>query len=60
MEGRSAKGREVRDGVIFDPVDRVIVPADLPLRTKLVLEAHEPPFSGYFGAKKTGDIVARS
>ena len=59
-EGQSARGREVREGIIFDPVDRVIVPADLPLRTKLILEAHEPPFSGHFGVKKTCDIVART
>ena len=59
-EGQSAKGREEREGVIIDPVGRVIVSSDQILRTKLILEAHEPPFSGHFGAKKIGDIVARS
>ena len=59
-EGQSARGRGEREGVIIDSVGRVIVPSDQILRTKLILEAHEPPFCGHFGAKKTGDIVARS
>ena len=59
-EGQSARGREVRDGLILDPISRVIVPASWPLRTKLILEAHEPPFCGHFGAKKTAEIASRS
>ena len=58
--GTSTRGREEREGVILDPVGRVIVLCDPPLRAKLILEAHEPPFCGYFGVKKTAEAVARS
>ena len=46
--------------MILDPVGRVIDPCDPPLRAKLILEAHEPPFCGHFGVKKTAEAVARS
>ena len=59
-EGLSTRGSELQGGVMLDPVGRVIVPADCSLRTKLILEAHEPPFCGHFGARKTGEIVSRS
>ena len=59
-KGRSTRGKEVRQGVILDQVDRVIVPRDMVLRTKLVLEAHEPPFCGHFNSRRTLDIVTRN
>ena len=59
-KGCSIRGREVKQGVIIDQVDRAIVPRDLVLRAKLVLEAHEPPFCGHFNAKRTLEIISRN
>ena len=59
-QGRSVRGKEVRQGVIMDQIDRAVVPKDAVLRAKLILEAHEPPFCGHFGAKRTHEVVARN
>ena len=59
-KGLSARGSEVREGLIIDYVGRVIVPENTLLKAKLVLEAHEPLFCGYFGVKKTTEIVSRN
>ena len=59
-QGLPHRGKEVRQGVIIDQVDRILVPRGTALRAKLVLEAHEPPFCGHFGAKRTQEIVSRS
>ena len=58
--GTSTKGREERERVIIDLVGRVIVLFDHPLRAKLIFEAHELLFCGYFGVKKMAGAVARS
>ena len=60
MQGRSLRGKEVKQGIILDHTERAIVPNDRCLRTKLILEAHEPPFCGHFGPKRTQEVVARS
>ena len=59
-QGRSVRGKEVRQGVIIDQIDRVVVPKDAILRAKIILEAHEPPFYGHFGAKRMYEVVARN
>ena len=59
-QGRSVRGKEVRQGVIIDQIDRAVVPKDTVLRAKIILEAHEPPFCGYFGAKRTHEVVVRN
>ena len=38
----------------------MIIPRDAALRAKLMLEAHEPPFCGHFGARRTQDVVSRN
>ena len=40
-------------GLLRDIEEKVIVPNDEALRIKLILEAHEPPFSGHLGVKRT-------
>ena len=37
-----------------------MVPNDSVLCIKIVLEAHEPPFVGYFGIRRTAELVARN
>ena len=59
-KGHSVRGKEVRQSIIIDQVDRVIVPRDSALRAKLVLEAYEPPFCGHFNARRTLEIVSQS
>ena len=56
----STREREEREGVIIDLVGRVKALCDHLLRAKMILEAHEPPFCGHFGVKKTAEAVARS
>ena len=50
----------MKQGVIIDQVDRAIVPRDLVLRAKLVLEAYELPFCRHFNAKRTLEIILRN
>ena len=59
-QGSSTRGKEVRQRIIIDQVDRVIVLKDAALRAKLMLEAHKPPFCGHFGARRTQDVVSRN
>ena len=44
----------------MDQIDRAVVPKNAILRAKIILEAHEPPFCGHFGAKRTHEVVARN
>ena len=50
----------MRQGIILDQIGRVILPQDEALQAKIILEAHEPPFCGHFGAKRTCEIVSRN
>ena len=60
IQGQSVRGKEVRQGLIIDQAGRVVVPEYAVTRVKLVLEAHEPPFCGHFGVKRTPEVVSRS
>ena len=44
--------------VLMDSTGRVIVPQSAVLRNKLILEAHEPPFCGHLGVKRTCERLA--
>ena len=47
------------DRLLQDGGGRILVPKDSILRNKIILEAHEPPFVGHFGVKRTSDLIAR-
>jgi hypothetical protein len=46
------EGQEARDGLLWLG-ERLIVPNDLVLRTKLIAELHDTPTGGHFGRDKT-------
>ena len=48
------------DRLLEDGGGRLLVPHDLILRTKIILEAHEPAFVGYFGVRRTKELVKRN
>ena len=59
-QGKKGRGKEVRQGVILDQIERVIVPQDEALYAKIILEAYELPFCGHFGTKRMLEIVLRN
>ena len=59
LENTDEGGIQKREGVAIDVVGRIIVPNNGALRTKIVLEAHEPPFCGHLGKKRTQEQVER-
>ena len=48
------------DGLLEDGGGRLLVPNDLIVRTKIILEAHEPAFVGHFGLRRTKEMVRRN
>ena len=44
--------------ILVDKTGRVLVPQNSVLRSKLILEAHEPPFCGHLGVKRTCERLA--
>ena len=53
LEEHQARLLVRRDGVFWAPANEL-------LRFKLVLEAHEPPFAGYFGVERTEALVRQT
>ena len=52
-------GLQKKQGVAIDVRGRIVVPNDGALRTKIILEAHETPFCGHMGKKRTEEQVER-
>ena len=46
-------------GVVLDGSGRIFVPNDDEIRTLLISENHDSPFSGHFGAERTQELVQR-
>ena len=59
-ERQGEGGMQIKQGVAVDVMGRIVVPYDVALRTKIVLEAHEPPFCGHLGKKKTREQIDRT
>lgn len=49
----------VRGGLLYHGGDRLYVPADLTLRTRLLHECHDAPLAGHVGKAKTIEAVKR-
>ena len=47
-------------GLLEDGGGRLLVPNNLILKTKIILEAHEPAFAGHFGVKRTKELIKRN
>ena len=47
-------------GLLEDRGGRLLVPNNLILKTKIILEAHEPAFAGHFGIKRTKELIKRN
>ena len=58
-EDTQERGWEVEDELIMDAQGRIAVPNHSALRTRIILEAHETPFSGHLGGRKTQEQVER-
>ena len=60
VEARKSRGNlhVVNHQILLDNTGRVIVPQNTVLRNKLILEAHEPPFCGHLGIKRTCERLA--
>ena len=46
--------------LLEDGGGRLLVPNNLRLGMKIILEAHEPAFAGYFGIKRTKELIKRN
>ena len=57
-EGRNREFTLVDQKVVVDKTGRVLVPQSSALQNKLILEAHEPPFCGHLGVKRTCERLA--
>ena len=58
-EGRASWWKE-REGLLEDAAGRLLVPEDMRIRYLLILEAHETPFCGHLGVKRTLEKVRRN
>lgn len=55
-----AQGLQVRGGLVYvGPSDRLYVPADAALRTRILHECHDAPTAGHLGKDKTLEQVRR-
>ena len=52
-ESRDSFWKLSADNLLEDGGGRLLVPNDFSLKTKIILEAHEPAFTGHFGIKRT-------
>ena len=59
-ESRSVRWEVRSDRLLQDGGRGILIPNHSVLRTKIILEAHEPPFVSHFGVKKTAELVART
>ena len=60
LKGEGKTGWTTADGILVEQGGRIVVPQDEGLRARIALEAHEPPFCGHLGVKKTLEQVART
>jgi RNase H-like domain found in reverse transcriptase/Integrase zinc binding domain/Chromo (CHRromatin Organisation MOdifier) domain len=51
-------GLSVRDGVVYKD-QRVVVPANVPLKTRILQSYHDHPLAGHVGSEKTTELVKR-
>ena len=58
-EPRRAGSFTVRNGLLYHQPDRLCVPADRSLRTRLLQECHDAPLAGHLGKDKTIELVKR-
>jgi hypothetical protein len=49
----------VRNGLLHYKDDRLYIPSNLPLRTRLLQECHDTPLAGHLGKEKTIELVKR-
>ena len=59
-KGEGKTGWTTASGILMEQGGRIVVPRDERLRARIILEAHEPPFCGHLGVKKTLEQVART
>ena len=59
-ENRDSSWKLSADNLLEDGGGRLWVPNDFSLKTKIILEAHEPAFTGHFGIKRTQELVKRN
>ena len=59
-ENRDSSWKLSADNLLEDRGGRLLVPNDFSLKTKIILEAHEPAFAGHFGIKRTKELVKRN
>jgi hypothetical protein len=49
----------VKDGLLFDPTGRLIIPDDRALKTRVLYELHDSRLAGHMGMAKTEEMVTR-
>ena len=49
----------VRDGLLYDRQDRLIIPNDRVLKTRILYELHDSKLAGHMGITKTVELVTR-
>jgi hypothetical protein len=49
----------VRDGLLYDRQDRLIIPNDRVLKTRILYELHDSQLAGHMGIAKTEELVSR-
>ncbi|KAL4422290.1 hypothetical protein ABPG75_008487 [Micractinium tetrahymenae] len=59
IEQRRPSRFQLVDGLLYDPLDRLYVPDNGPLREQLLIEHHDPPVAGHQGANRTLESLKR-
>ena len=59
-KGEGPEGWQVIQDITVEQGGRMVLPRDKGLRARAILEAHEPPFCGHLGVKKTLEQVSRT
>jgi hypothetical protein len=49
----------VKDGLLYDRADRLIIPDDRALKTRILYELHDNKLAGHMGITKTAELVTR-
>jgi hypothetical protein len=49
----------IRDGLLYDNEDRLIIPNDRALKTRILYELHDNKLAGHMGITKTEELVGR-
>ena len=56
---RRCKNLSIQNGLLYHGNNRLCVPNDIPLRTRLLHECHDVPLAGHLGKDKTLELVKR-